>query len=117
MDPSPASEVVLRGFIAPFADAGLKYHSLFVEDSVFPHEAGLDDPFRGEMPRLDYILRGVKKNEATTGSASRECLPITPVILRKMKGVWLSSGDSKDTKLIWAACFLCTSLDSYVPAS
>ena len=41
------------------------------------------------------------------GSASRERLPITPDILRKMKGVWLSTGDSKDTKLIWAACCLC----------
>ena len=59
------------------------------------------------MPRLDYILRGVKKNEAATGSTSRERLPITPDILRKLKEVWLSTGDSKDTKLIWAACCLC----------
>ena len=109
-DLSPASEVVLGGFIGHLADASLKYRSIKTYLSgirYFQIKAGLDDPFHGEMPRLDYILRGIKKNEAATGSASRERLPITPDILRKLKEVWLSTGDSKDTKLIWAACCLC----------
>ena len=70
-------------------------------------KAGLVDPFWGAMPRLDYIMRGVKKNKAVTGSSSRECLPITPVIMRQLRGVWSLSGESRDTKLIWAACCLC----------
>ena len=59
------------------------------------------------MPRLDYIMRGVKKNEAVTGNSSRERLPITPVIMRQLQGVWSLSGESRDTILIWAACCLC----------
>ena len=42
-----------------------------------------------------------------TGSSSRERLPITPVIMRQLQGVWSLSGESRDTKLIWAACCLC----------
>ena len=110
VEPLPASEVVLGGFIAHLADAGLKHRSIKVYLSgirYFHVKAGLVDPFRGAMPRLDYIMRGVKKNEAVTGSSGRECLHITPVIMRQLRGVWCLSGESWDTKLIWAACCLC----------
>ena len=59
------------------------------------------------MPRLEYVLRGIKKNEAKQGSGSRERLPITPVILQRLKEVWSVSEAERDTKLIWAACCLC----------
>ena len=52
-------------------------------------------------------MRGIKKNEAVTVSSSRERLPITPVILRQLQGVWSLSVESRDTKLIWAAYCLC----------
>ena len=48
-------------------------------------------------------MRGIKKNEAVTVNSSRERLPITPVILRQLQGVWSLSVESRDTKLIWAA--------------
>ena len=38
---------------------------------------------------------------------SRTRLPVTPSLLRKLKGVWAVSGGERDTKLIWAACCLC----------
>ncbi len=59
------------------------------------------------MPRLEYVMRGIKKNEAKQGLGGREHLPITPSILRQLKAVWAHSGADPDTKLIWAACCLC----------
>ena len=74
----------------------------------FQIKAGCNDPFQGaQMPRLEYVMRGIKKNEAKTGSGSKERLPITPVILRRLRGVWSKSASERDTKLIWAACCLC----------
>ena len=40
------------------------------------------------MPKLEYVLRGVKKHEVETMGGQRERLPITPCILRQSKGVW-----------------------------
>ena len=60
------------------------------------------------MPKLEYVLRGVKKHQAKTmGGGQRERLPITPRILRQIKGVWDKKGDSRDIKMLWAACCLC----------
>ena len=59
------------------------------------------------MPRLDYAMKGIKRHQAKAGAASHTRLPITPSLLRKLKGVWSSSGSERDTKLIWAACSLC----------
>jgi len=74
----------------------------------FRIKRGFADPFLGaQLPRLEHVLRGIKKNEAKRGSGSRERLPITPVILKPLKEVWSSSGAECDTKLIWAACCLC----------
>ena len=72
----------------------------------FHIKAGVADPFQGAVPRLDYIMRGIKKNEARMGEASRD-RPITPDFMRRLKEVWSASGDSPDTKMIWAACCLC----------
>ena len=49
------------------------------------------------MPKLHYVLRGIKKHEAETGSHSRERLPVTPSILMQIRAVW---------ELLWAACCL-----------
>lgn len=107
----PVTEVVLCGFAAHLADVGLKHRSIKTYMSgvrFFQIKAGCNDPFQGaQMPRLEYVMRGIKKNEAKSGSGSRERLPITPVILRSLRGVWSKSGGERDTKLIWAACCLC----------
>ena len=96
--------------MAHLADEGLKYRSIKTYLSgvrYFHIKAGVADPFRGAVPLLDYIMRGIKKNEARMGEASRDRLPITPDIMRRLKEVWSASGDSPDTKMIWAACCLC----------
>ena len=59
------------------------------------------------MPRLDYVMKGIKRVQATSGRSSRVRLPITPAILIKLKNVWTESAGDLGTKLIWAACCLC----------
>ena len=46
---------------------------------------GLDDPNMGGMPRLGYTIRGFRK--LSVGNTHPH-LPITPLILEKLKAVW-----------------------------
>ena len=98
------------GFAAHLADVGLKHRSVkpIYRVRFFQVKVRCNDPLQGvQVPRLEYVTRGIKNNEVKTGSGSRERLPITPVILRCLQGVWSKSGGERDTKLIWAACCLC----------
>ena len=52
-------------------------------------------------------MRGIKSQHARQGRASRPRLPITPPILREMKGVWERDPSNFDHIMIWAACTLC----------
>ena len=47
---------------------------------------GLGDPNMGSMPKLEYVVRGLKKEQA--GQPKRNRLPITPAILRKIRQKW-----------------------------
>ena len=55
------------------------------------------------MPRLDYTVRGV---ESEKGGGQRTRLPITSPLLRRSRGVWSKSANSRDTKMLWAASCL-----------
>ena len=56
------------------------------------------------MPQLEYVLKGVRRL-AKSGSHKR--LPITPTILREMRGVWGKKVTKPDIKRLWAASCLC----------
>ena len=94
------TEVVLCGFAAHLADVGLKHPSIktyMSEVRFFQIKAGCNDPFQGaQMPWLEYVMRGIKKNKAKSGSSSREHLSITPVILRSLGGC----GQSQEVSVI-----------------
>ena len=95
--------------MAHLADAGLKHRSIKTYSAgvrYFHIKMGLGDPFHGDMPQVEYIMRGIKKREAAKGTTSRERLPVTPAILHQLKSVWAPSGHTRDTKLILAACCL-----------
>ena len=107
----PVSEVVLCGFVSILADEGLKHRSIKTYLSgvrYYQIKSGYPDPFQGPaMPRLDYVIKGIKRHQAKAGAGARARLPITPELLRRLQGVWSPSGTIRDTKLIWAACCLC----------
>ena len=49
-------------------------------------EAGSGDPFANvAWPRLDQVMKGIKRVEAEKGTGKKERLPISPMILSKLK--------------------------------
>ena len=65
---------------------------------------GLGNPAIHAMPRVEYVLKGVKK---ATPKSSRRCLPITPTILLAIKAVWQKDPSLRDARMLWAASCLC----------
>ena len=67
---------------------------------------GFPDPNVGSMPRLRQILKGVAVIRGREGTARRPIsrLPVTPNILRWMKGIWLCSSKEadQDRLMLWA---------------
>lgn len=109
--PLPVTEKGLCAFSSRLADQGLKYKTIKVYLSAVRHlqiEANYPDTFGGKhSPKLKYVLRGIKKHEAERGRVQRTRLPITPEILRKLRAGWEPSYHLGDTKMLWAACYLC----------
>lgn len=68
--------------------------------------AAILDLFTTAMPmsRLEYVMRGIKKDQAAKGQEQRERLPITPAILHKIRVPWEPDGRQPDMKMLWAAC-------------
>ena len=106
LQPLPTSETLLCYFVACLGQQGLAHSTIKtylsgVRQIQIAH--GLQDPHIDQMARLRQVLKGVKIEAGTQGKPSRSRLPITPMILRKLKGVWLSSEHSADDLMLWAA--------------
>ena len=66
------------------------------------------------MPRLEYVLAGLKREEAHTGARPKPRLPITAEVLKRMKQVWLSPPVKADDRMLWAAA--CTGFFGFLRA-
>ena len=66
---------------------------------------GMGDPNMGSMPRLELVVRGMKKEQA--GRPKKVRLPITPSILRQIRQRWERQGTEWDQIMLWAAVCLC----------
>ena len=107
--PLPTTEAVLCYYVACLGQEGLshatiKTYLLGVRQIQIAH--GFQDPHIAAMPRLQQVLRGVRVVQGKDGRAPRPRLPITPGILRKMKGVWDEEGRSWNSCMLWAASAL-----------
>ena len=111
LTPLPVSENVLCSFVSQLADEGLKFRSIKTYLSgirFYQIKSGTSDPFQGTtMPRLEYVMKGVKRHQAQMGGSSRTRLPITPSLLHELRKVWSRSKIDRDAKMLWAACCLC----------
>ena len=61
------------------------------------------NPFAKDLPRLEYVLIGIKRTEAQSGSPAKTRLPITINILHRLKDVWLATPLRPDRIMLWAA--------------
>lgn len=62
------------------------------------------DPFVASLPRLDYVLRGLRRRRGSVPVRPR--LPITPDILRALKKHWNPLAAQFDIVMLWAACLV-----------
>ena len=77
--------------MAFLAHEGLKAQSIKVYLSAIHRlqvVLGLGDPFQSQLPLLEYILKGIKSDQAKLPSGERTRLPITPGILDQLHSVW-----------------------------
>ncbi len=110
LPPLPTSETTLCSFAAAMAGEGLKHKSIKGYLSAVRNlqiMSGQGDPFDSQMPLLDYVLRGIKSEQAKHGPAKRERLPITPTVLLKLRAVWAKEASKPDHIMLWAACCTC----------
>ena len=83
-NPYPLQEGTLCRYVAFLAKDGLKHWSIKSYLSgirCLQIQQGLGNPFSNPLPRLEYVLMGIKQVEARGGSVSRARLPITMEIL------------------------------------
>ena len=108
----PVMENILCSFVSVLANQGLKHQTVKCYLSAVRHlqvSQGFAEPFQGvSMPRLEYVLRSIKKHQARNSKGGATRLPITPGILQTLKTTWETSPleNPKDAIMIWAACCL-----------
>jgi hypothetical protein len=88
------SETTLCRFAASLGQQRLKHRTVksYLSGLRFAHiHQGLGNPFMMDMPRLGYVLSGIKREQALKGAKPKPRLPITAEVLKMMKQVWLSS--------------------------
>lgn len=105
----PAKEDTLSAFVAALAKEGVSYTSLKVYLAVIRHyqiQDGLWDPGISQMVRLEYIMRGKKRDGALKPNPRKERQPITPTLLSKLFAVWERRTDLRNSKMLWAASCL-----------
>ena len=54
-------------------------------------------------PRVELVIRGIKRSKVYSKNAKRSRLPITPAILSQLKRAWSSHPISSDCRMLWAA--------------
>ena len=107
----PLTEKNLCEYVAYLAQGGMKHQSIKCYLSAARHlqiMSGRGDPFREKMPLLEYVLRGIKSEQAKRSpTVQRVRLPITPDVLVRIRQVWERHCKDPDNIMLWAACTTC----------
>ena len=116
-EPFPLQEDTLCRFVAFLAQEGLKHRSIksYLSGLRFAqihHAQG--NPFDKPLPRLEYVLAGVKRAEAHANTSQRSRLPITLDLLKKLQAIWLAPPTHPDNIMLWAAS--CTGFFGFLRA-
>ena len=96
--PLPLSERGMTTYVSFLGGEGIRHSTIKVYLSAIRFlqiASGLGDPFaKSSWPRLEYVLKGIKRNQAETGVKSKPRLPITPTILKLVWEPTAAQGDS-----------------------
>lgn len=114
--PFPVNENILCSFATFLATQGIKVQTIKCYLSgvrSLQIAYGFPDPQIGpNLPRLESIIKGVKRSQVEAGSSPRPRLPITPDILSLIQQ---SLPATRDGRMIWAAC--CTGFFGFLRAA
>ena len=67
-------------------------------------QKSLGNPFTsGAMPRLEYVLTGIKRVEAQANTPTRVKFPITLDIMQNLRRAWTGSSEHPEGPMLWAA--------------
>ena len=109
--PLPVSENLLCRYVAYLAEQGLSPKTVKVYLSAIRHlqvAMNFPDPKMGDLPCLEQVVKGAKREYARQNHTNRERLPITPELLLMMKEVWSRDDPKKfDNVMLWAASCTC----------
>ena len=109
--PLPLTEKNLCEYVAYLAQGDMKHQSIKCYLSAARRlqvMSGQGDPFREKMPLLEYVLRGIKSEQAKKSPTSQRVrLPITPEVLLQMRHVWERNSREPDNIMLWATCTTC----------
>ena len=108
--PLPLTEQNLCNFAAYLADSGLAHQTIKCYLSAVKHlqiESGMGDPSMNSMPRLEHVLRGIKRELSKKTHTTKPRLPMPPNILLKLRAVWEEDATAFDHIMLWAACCTC----------
>ena len=107
-NPFPLVEEVLCAFVAQLAHQGLKHSTVkaYLSGLRYAQVAqSMPDPnFSLSFPKLELTIKGIKRAQATQARAVKPRLPITPTILRSLRGAWDPDSRRPDSLMLWAAC-------------
>ena len=96
--PLPTTEEVVPGFVASLAKENLSYASIRTYLSAIRYHqivCGHGDPAISQMSRLEYVLKGIQKEEAHSQAVRQELFE-----------VWKELLVIRDAKMLWAATCL-----------
>ena len=105
--PFPLQENILCSYVAFLAEQKLKHRTIKAYLSGIRYlqiQKSLGNPFMsGAMPRLEYVLTGIKRVEAQANTPTRVRLPITLDIMQNLRRAWTGSSEHPEGPMLWAA--------------
>jgi len=108
--PFPVSESTLCYFAVFLANDNLssqtiKTYLAAVRDAQIA--LGMPEPrCHASLPRLDRIQAGIRRVQAQKGTLPKTRLPITPMLLRRLRDHW-GRGESGHNEVLWAIASIC----------
>lgn len=116
--PFPLQEDILCRYVAFLAEQKLKHRTIKAYLSGIRHlqiQKALGNPFKnGGMPRLEYVLTGIKRTEARSSPPTRVRLPVTLDIMQHLQKIWIGNQPHPEGTMLWAAA--CTGFFGFLRA-